>query len=50
MGEPSLDASSPKRPDAPVLSSFVFLDTTGKILPHDFFGVSYLVDGLRMLP
>ena len=22
----------------------------GKILPHDFFGVSYLVDGLRMLP
>ena len=22
----------------------------GKILPHDFFGVSYLVDDLRMLP
>ena len=28
--QPSLDTSHPKRPGAPVLSSFVFLDTTGK--------------------
>ena len=37
MGEPSLDASSPKRPDAPVLSSFVFLDTTrvGSVVQPD---------------
>ena len=27
--QPSLDTSNPKRPGAPVLSSFVFLDTTG---------------------
>ena len=28
-GEPSVDTSNPKRPSARVLSSFVFLDTTG---------------------
>ena len=27
--QPSLDTSHPKRPGAPILSSFVFLDTTG---------------------
>ena len=30
IGEPSLDTSSPKRPGALALSSFVFLDKTGK--------------------
>ena len=29
VGEPSVDTSNPKRPSAGVLSSFVFLDTTG---------------------
>ena len=33
IGEPSVDTSNPKRPGAPVLSSFVFLDTTGRH-PH----------------
>ena len=29
IGEPSVDTSNPKPPGEPVLSSFVFLDTTG---------------------
>ena len=32
--QPSVDASNPKRPGAPVLSSFVFLDTTGAGRPE----------------
>ena len=31
IGEPSLGISNPKRPGARVLSSFVFLDTTGSM-------------------
>ena len=31
IGEPNLDTSNPKRPGAPVLSPFVFLDTMPKL-------------------